>query len=147
MARVALLAFSLVAALGVTGCKALDGAAPTNAAEIAGDWRLTDINGEQVRMLLPVEDRVPTITISKEGQLSGFTGVNRLNGQIDNAALMDGRFVLGPVATTKMAGTGEHMAVEALFLELLSKADTVWLRGDYLTLSDDGKPVLKFWRE
>ncbi len=147
MARIVLPVIGLAAAVGLAGCQAISGYTPTTSAEIAGDWRLTDINGEQMRTLLPVGDRVPTITIGDEGQLSGFTGVNRMNGQIDTAALAEGRWVLGPVATTKMAGAGEHMAVEALFLATLAKADAVHLRGDYLTLSDDGTPILKFWRE
>ncbi|MBL0921212.1 MAG: META domain-containing protein [Phycisphaerales bacterium] len=147
MRTVLIFAFFGAALLVATGCASLDGRAPTGASDLAGEWRLTDIGGEPLKTFLPVGERAPTMTIEEDGRLSGFTGVNRMSGQLDPAALAEGRFGLGPMITTKMAGPGEAMAVEARFLDLLQKADGANLRGKYLSLTQGGTPTLKFWRE
>jgi len=138
----------VVAALALlSGCAALSDRTPNSAADIAGEWKLTDIGGQPVTRFLPVGERAPTMTIDEGGMVSGFTGVNRMSGKLDDAALEEGRFGLGPMITTKMAGPGEAMAMEARFLDLLQKSDRASVRGDYLSLMENEVVVLKFERQ
>ncbi len=90
--------------------------------ELSGrTWGLVRLGDDVVPGDLPVRSR-PQLTFDGDGQVYGTGGVNRLRGTytLDGAVL---RF--GPLATTMMAGIGEHMAREATFLAFLDGELTV----------------------
>lgn len=104
--------------------------------EVVGHtWQFVDVGGEPVG---DVPDRSrPTLTFELDGQVYGSGGVNRLRGTWSYA---DGRLTFGPVATTLMAGTPEHLARERAVLDLLTCALTVEVRDGALLLTDaDGR--------
>src|SRR5450631_2426735 len=71
----------------------------------------------------------PTLVLDPDGTVSGSTGVNRFRGTYELAeALLE----IGPLVTTRMAGSPEAMEVEQHFLSVLGEPLAV--RWDYSTL-------------
>lgn len=68
-------------------------------------------------------------------RMSGKSAVNQYGG--DYKAGADGKFELGPVAMTKMAGSEEEMRAEQNYHQLLSQAKKYSIEGETLTLSDE----------
>ncbi|HEY0188574.1 MAG TPA: META domain-containing protein [Cellulomonas sp.] len=98
-------------------------------------WQFTEIAGEPVGGL-PGRSH-PELTFEQDGQVYGTGGVNRLRGTWQHA---DGVLTFGPVVTTLMAGTPEHMARERAVLDLLGRPLTVSRDGADLVLTDaDGR--------
>ena len=96
---------------------------------VVGTWRFTEVAGA------PLDDGPerahPALTFSGDGQVYGTGGVNRLrgtwsfaadggDGDTDAPASTTGTLTFGPVVTTLMAGTPEHMARERAVLDLLA---------------------------
>lgn len=117
---------------------------PLSVRTIAGEWTLVTIGGEEVAALLSADDRSPTVRIGGDGGLSGFAGVNRINGSLDAEKLLSGRWEIGPMLSTKMAGPEPMMALEGRFLEALQSATAVTLDGGRLTLSGKKAESLVF---
>ena len=89
----------------------------------------------------------PALTFSGDGQVYGTGGVNRLRGTWSFAAddggdtdapapSTTGTLTFGPVVTTLMAGTPEHMARERAVLDLLSHPVRVAVGDGALVLTD-----------
>lgn len=94
-------------------------------------WQFVEVAGEPVG---PGPDRSrPSLTFAGDGQVYGTGGVNRLRG---TWSYTDGALRFGPVVTTLMAGTPEHMARERAVLDLFAGALTVALDGGDLVLTD-----------
>jgi heat shock protein HslJ len=79
---------------------------------VVGPWRVLSVGGR------PVPDGVRTsIELGADGRLTGTTGVNQVGGPY---GVEDGVLRAGPLATTRMAGPADAMAVEAGILDALS---------------------------
>lgn len=106
--------------------------APDVDASIVGTWEVRGVRvGEGV--VSSATDPRRSMTFTADGQLSGSAGVNRFSG----TARLDGdRLTIGPLRTTRMAGSPEAMDAEAAFLHALDEVVAVRLEGDDLTLLD-----------
>ncbi|NHT17998.1 META domain-containing protein [Cellulomonas sp. IC4_254] len=120
--------------------------------EVVGrTWRFTEVAG------VPLDDGPerahPALTFSGDGQVYGTGGVNRLRGtwsfdrdadvtradgpDADDApAPSTGTLTFGPMVTTLMAGTPEHMARERAVLDLLAHPVRASVRDGALVLTD-----------
>ncbi len=107
--------------------------------ETAPEQALTRPDGWQVASIdaADVADPAPTLVLDPGGTVSGSSGVNRFRGTYELAESM---LEIGPLVTTRLAGTPEAMEVEHLFLTVL--AEPLAVRWDYATLvleSDNGQ--------
>lgn len=103
----------LLAALWAHACSSPEPASePVPQPRVFGQWDVVELHGQPRRF----EGEVPYLRISPDGKLAGFSGVNRFTGQADPAGLEQGRFDIGPLALTRMAGSAEAMAFERRFL-------------------------------
>lgn len=130
------------AIVGVAGCQSGPPRAPRSDVQIAdlvGTWVLTQIEGSPVGRELPEGSRRPSLTIDAEGSVSGFGGVNRLATRLDPLDIPRGRFHVGPIAATKMAGPPAAMALEDRFVRLLAAAETFQMDGGALVVLPGGK--------
>jgi heat shock protein HslJ len=88
-------------------------------------WEFTTVAGEPVT---DVPDRArPSLTFDGDGQVYGTGGINRLRGTWQEDG---GTLTFGPVVTTLMAGTPEHMARERAVLDLLGGPELVLTGAD-----------------
>ncbi len=131
----------------LAGCGAPGGRTVSSPTDLRGEWRLREIGGQPIDRLLPIQDRVPTMEVDADGRVTGFAGVNRYSTSLDLDALESGRFEIGEIISTKMAGPGESMAVEARFLDLLSRIDRVGVSGNHLTMFEGDTEAMKMRRE
>ena len=120
-------------------------------AALAGDWELIELDGASLATMLPHNygGRRPMLTIRPDGAVRGFSGVNSLGARLDGDALTSGRFALGPVAMTLMAGSPELMRIESRLGIAISEPRAFLLRGEVLTLWDahrQAEPVARFRR-
>lgn len=84
--------------------------------EVVGHtWQFVEVAGVPVGDVHPRSQ--PELTFAGDGQIYGTGGVNRLRGTWSFA---DGTLTFGPMVTTLMAGTPEHMARERAVLDLFS---------------------------
>jgi heat shock protein HslJ len=104
--------------------------------QLRGTWHLT---GAQV----PTGARVPSVTFSEGGAINGNSGVNTFRGTVDVQALQAGRWQAGALATTRMAGTPDAMALEASFLQALAGANEATLKDGLLELKGGGQVLLR----
>jgi heat shock protein HslJ len=105
---------------------------PTSLKALAGtEWTLKEIGGLPV----PANSRV-SLSIARDGTLSGNAGVNRFNGRARGG---DGPLQLGPFMSTKMAGPPELMTLESKFLKSLSAATKFERDGDTLRINGAGE--------
>lgn len=142
---VALLGACLMAALTMSGCKSGESApAKGDPAAIYGGWTLDWLEGKEVAPMLPAGGKAPNMTITSDGKVTGFGGVNRFSGTLDRARLADGGFTLGPVAATKMAGTPQAMELEGGYFAALDKATSYTVSAKGLSLLDGRGEVLHF---
>jgi len=111
--RVLLVLFVLGAGLAAGACRAAAGGSGVSP---AGTWMLVELEGIDVGAL----GRAPELTISADGALNGFAGVNRFSGRAEPEALRAGEFLAGPMAATRMAGEPRAMDAESRFLALLA---------------------------
>ncbi len=82
-------------------------------------WRLSQLNGAAVPAILasrPVDLQFD----AAQHQVSGSSGVNRIAGSYQLAGK---RLSLGPLISTRMAGTPEAMAFESAYLKALGRVD------------------------
>ena len=110
---------------------------------IVGTWSVRGVRiGEGVVSSADDPDR--SITFTADGGVSGEAGVNRFSG----TARLDGdRLTLGPLRTTRMAGSPEAMDAERALLSALEEVVAVRLDGDDLSLLDaDGGTQVRLVR-
>lgn len=120
--------------------------------QLVGNWSLRDIRGESViERIGGTEVReMPSMTIAKDGALSGAGGVNRWNSSLDWSRNEESAFRVNAIAATRMAGPPRLMAVERDFFEALNEAssfDASRLDEGLLILKNaEGEPILRFAR-
>ncbi len=120
-------------------------------AALAGDWKIIEIDGRSLGEWIPDDAarRDPMITIRPDASVGGFSGVNQLGSDLRAEELSRGRFALGPIAMTRMAGPPELMSIESKLTLALSEPRRFSLCGDLLTLMPaEGRadPMLRFRR-
>lgn len=110
--------------------------APTVADALTGRWTVTSVHRADA-LRSPTIGAEPYLEFAADGTVSGFAGVNEVSGQ----ARLDGdRLHLGPLRTTRMAGSPERMDEEREFLAALERVAVVQLDGEVLHLTDpDGQ--------
>jgi heat shock protein HslJ len=117
---------------------------------LAGDWKLASVNGANVvgagDRAARDPSRAPGISIAPDGGVSGFTGVNRMSSRLDVAKLRSGEFILGGIATTRMAGPAAAMELESEYTSALGLVRRFAVMGGGLTLTGERGTVLKFVR-
>jgi heat shock protein HslJ len=94
------------------------------------EWLLVSIEGDTV----DVEGRVPSLTFDDEGRVAGTTGVNRVMGSYEVVGTAGDELRLGGLATTRMAGPEDAMALEQQFLAALGGGGDFAIDGDVLTV-------------
>jgi heat shock protein HslJ len=151
IARIALAASVLILPLtagSLAGCQS--GQSVTDSAamiqKLVGDWNLSSLNGVDVGSFIPKGMKVPSLSFTPDGKVSGTGGINRLASSLDLDALSKGEFKLAPTASTKMAGSPEAMAFEDSFLKALGEATGFNVKGDTLSLSGAAGELMKFVR-
>jgi heat shock protein HslJ len=93
---------------------------------IEGDWLLIEIDGE------PIDPEAPREVRFEADRVTGRVGVNRFTGSFT----ADGEVIqVGPVASTRMAGPPELMALEDRFNSHLDGELEMALEGGVLTLA------------
>lgn len=113
-------------------------------------WRLERFEAADAPPLDP--SAPPTIRFGDDGRVTGFAGVNRCSGSAvfgTVGALGEVPLRFGPMATTRMAGPPERMAVEASFLAMLGKVRAARAASGAdgartLVLLDDDGPLATF---
>jgi heat shock protein HslJ len=104
------------------------------------EWLLVSIEGDTV----DVEGRTPSLTFDDEGRVAGTTGVNRVVGSYEVVGPAGAELRIGALATTRMAGPEDAMALEQQFLAALGTGGDFAIDGDVLTvgvLAFVGQPV------
>jgi len=107
--------------------------------QVLGEWRVKEINRAPVNR--PRKADPITMTVDADGRITGFAGVNRYSTMIDPAALAKGEFKLGPVMSTRMAGSKAMMATEAEFFAGLEKARMWKIENGELVITNLGRRV------
>lgn len=103
----------------------MPGAAPETVMQVPEQnrWRLQWLAG----LALPDTEAPPTLELdATTGQAGGLAGVNRFSGRYE---LDSRRLSFGELASTRMAGPDELMALEQAYLEALERTDG-WRRAD-----------------
>jgi heat shock protein HslJ len=144
MLKLFAVAFAVLAPIALAACAANKGAGVNLADAIVGDWNLHCIN--RVPVAVPQGARVPSLSFTPDGRVSGFAGVNRVSGGFDPATLADGRLSFGPMAMTKMAGPPELMKLEDEFTQALSKVTRARIDADQLVFSSNDADLMRFNR-
>jgi heat shock protein HslJ len=135
----------LATAALVTACSSPDPQpAPAPVQKVQGQWELVELNGQPVSL---EGSRAPSLDLANDGLVAGLAGVNRFTGQTDAQGLREGRFDLGPLAVTKMAGSAELMAFERRYLIALESADRAQLRDGKLELLQGSNVLARFERQ
>ncbi len=93
---------------------------------LEGDWLVIEIDGE------PIDPEAPRAVRFEGDRVAGRVGVNRFTGSFTT----DGDVIqVGSVASTRMAGPPELMALEDRFNSHLDGEHEIALEGHILTLS------------
>lgn len=85
-----------------------------------------------------------------DGRISGKSAVNSYSGpvSVSSSSGTDGTLAIGPLMSTRMAGSPEAMRAENSFHTLLTSSTTFSIHGKTLTLKDgSGNEVLLFREE
>ena len=100
---------------------------------LEGDWLVIEIDGE------PIDTEAPREVRFEGARVAGRVGVNRFTGSFT----LDGDTLqVGPVASTRMAGPPELMALEDRFNSHLDGEHQIALKGDVLTLSREAHSMV-----
>ena len=99
------------------------------------EWTLVSLLGQ------PVSTAKPPTLRAAAGRLTIFGGINRLNGSV---ALVRDQVVIGDLASTRMAGPPELMALEERFAGTLRTVNRFHVRGSRLELLRDETVVATF---
>jgi len=99
------------------------------------EWTLVSLLDQPVTTASP-----PTLRAAA-GRLTIFGGVNRLNGSV---ALVGDQVVIGDLASTRMAGPPDRMALEERFASTLRTVNRFHVRGSRLELLRDTTVVATF---
>jgi heat shock protein HslJ len=137
----------LVALFTLTGCSSTPGNDDRNSR-----YTLTAFGNSGWKLLRwvsadgdarPVSANPPSLDIGYAGRISGNAGVNNYTA---NVHVSSGTLVWSEIATTRMAGSEEAMAVEARFLADLRETTRVTVRNGQLLLQGEKPLRLAFTR-
>ncbi|QLG87706.1 META and DUF4377 domain-containing protein [Chitinibacter bivalviorum] len=103
--------------ISMGGVSLADAASSVNATSMLGQYELIEFSSKNALVELPVEPAL-TLTISKGGKLSGFSGCNQYRGTLKSSPLSVGAVA----ATRKMCHDPSVMQLEQNFLSVLGKA-------------------------
>jgi heat shock protein HslJ len=104
--------------------------------KLTGDWKLVKLNDEEVKAA-----EKPTLSVSEEGKVSGFAGINRFFG-----GLAKEKTLFGPLGMTRKGGPPELSKLEFAYTSALAEVNKFTIEKDTLTLLVDDKPKLVFAR-
>ncbi len=100
---------------------------------IGPTWLAVGIGGSVV-----TEGSQPTVTFTPEGRFQGTGGINRFNGSYR----VEGEVIeFGPAMSTRMAGPGDAMRQENLFLAVLAGDRRFVLTDSTLTIGEGMQSV------
>ena len=107
-------------------------------------WTLTGYNTGDAVVSVALDLEVPGLEFTTDGTVSGFAGVNRVTGSVvTDKTLRTVSF--SQLATTRMAGSPDAMALEQIYLDLLGKTQVYQMSGSTLRLmTADGMTLLVF---
>lgn len=117
---------------------------PQVSQRVQGQWELVELHGQAMTF---EGGRVPSLDLANDGLVAGLSGVNRFTGQADAQGLLGGRFELGPLASTKMAGSAEMLAFERRYLGVLDEADGIRVVDGKLELRKGSEVLARFVRQ
>jgi len=106
---------------------------------LARDWVFDEVCGE----LVEGTEEVPSLHFDENGKFAGFSGVNRFHGKLDTRALIQGNFDMGPIVSTRMAGSPRAMELESLLFDALERSDSCAMREAELILFHEGDIVAR----
>ena len=101
---------------------------------LRGSWVLAELEGADVAAWKERGQKVPEILIGRDGEVSGFGGVNRFGATLDLDVLGVERFQLSTIASTMMAGEPDAMALEQTLLQALQDTRQYRLKENRLEL-------------
>ncbi len=108
--------------------------------KLTGDWKLVKLGDEEVKAT------EPTLSVSDEGKVSGFAGINRFFGGLAKEDAAKEKTLFGPLAMTKKGGPPELSKLEFAYTSALAEVNKFTIDKDTLTLLVDDKPKLVFER-
>jgi heat shock protein HslJ len=104
--------------------------------KLTGEWKLVKLGDDDVKAAEP-----PTLSVTEEGKVSGFAGVNRFFG-----GRAKEKTLFGPLAMTRKAGPPELNKLEVAYTAALAEVTRFTIDKDKLTLLTEDKPRLVFER-
>jgi heat shock protein HslJ len=113
---------------------------------LSGKWNVSKLGGEAVSSLLPGATgggKMPFLQFARDGKVTGFSGVNTISSKIDAKQLLDGKFKLANVVSTRMAGTPEANAFEGKFFNALNRTTKASVKGNTLSLANSTGTVME----
>jgi heat shock protein HslJ len=100
---------------------------------LEGDWLVMEIDDE------PIDTGAPREVRFEGDRVVGQVGVNRFTGSFT----LDGDTLqVGPIASTRMAGPPDLMALEDRFNSHLDGEHEIALKGDVVTLSREAHSIV-----
>lgn len=130
MKKILFLVLAVMGAIFAVSC----GQSSNTTTETANTAVITvdDLLGKEFALTNMYEGKTVTIAFSATNMLGGKSAVNNY---FTGFSLEGNKLKLNALASTKMAGPEEDMAIENEYLQILNGADTIALEGDVLTIT------------
>ena len=108
-------------------------------------WRLDTYNNGKEALVTPVKGTEITLVLTAQGTLAGSDGCNRY---MSGYTLEDGRLMIGPIATTRMACRGPATVAEqaAGYAAALGQVRGFRIEGEQLWLTSEGGTTAAHFR-
>jgi heat shock protein HslJ len=108
-------------------------------------WRLDTYNNGKEALVTPVKGTEITLVLTAQGTLAGSDGCNRY---MSGYTLDDGRLMIGPIATTRMACRGPATVAEqaAGYAAALGQVRGFRIEGEQLWLTSEGGTTAAHFR-
>ena len=106
-------------------------------------WVLESINGRSVD-ITNLDNRIPELEIGEQMTVSGYLGCNRFQGR---AALHEDRFIIDPLASTRMFCKPEQNDIEMLLLRVFGQESSISIDIDNNLKLKSNDSLLLFRRE
>jgi heat shock protein HslJ len=103
-------------------------------------WVLESINGNKIEAT-KLGNRVPELEIGEQMMASGHSGCNRFHGK---AALREERFIIDPVATTRMFCQPAQNDIELLLLQVFGQESRISIDADKNLILETDDTLLIF---
>lgn len=107
---------------------------------LSGTWTLESIEGEDMKALFTLEDKIPTIKFNEEnGRISGNAGCNSYGAPY---SIEGSDVTVGVLMSTRMACP--NMSGESIYTKAVAGTSTLNVSANTLTFSKEGKVILRF---